>query len=113
MKTKMKVSVQASAGEYSPLPLPFSLFPSVLVFLFVGFIFFYLLSTFLFCSFSLLSFFLFSAPFSHPQSSIFIGDVSSLLFAHGLPLDKHGWEGCVGVSLGFEYLSSILISLGH
>jgi hypothetical protein len=75
--------------------------------------FFYLLSTFLFCSFSLLSFFLFSAPFSHPQSSIFIGDVSSLLFAHGLPLDKHGWEGCVGVSLGFEYLSSILISPGH
>jgi hypothetical protein len=39
--------------------------------------------------------------------------VPGLLFAHGLPLDKHGWEGCVGVSLGFEYLSSILTSPGH
>jgi hypothetical protein len=36
-----------------------------------------------------------------------------LLFAHGLPLDKHGWEGCVGVSLGFKYLSLIHISPGH
>jgi hypothetical protein len=39
--------------------------------------------------------------------------VPGLLFAHGLPLDKHDWEGCVDVSLGFEYLSSILISPGH
>jgi hypothetical protein len=39
--------------------------------------------------------------------------VPGLLFAHDLPLDKHGWEGCVGVSLGFKYLSSILIYPGH
>ena len=44
-KMKTKVSIRASAGEYSPLSLPFSLFPFVLVFLFVGF--FYLLSTLL------------------------------------------------------------------
>jgi len=51
--------------------------------------------------------------FSCLQSFVFIGDMPGLLFAHGLPLDKHGWEGCVGVSLGFEYLSSIFISPGH
>jgi len=51
--------------------------------------------------------------FSRLQSFVFIGDVHGLLFAHDLPLDKHGWEGCVGVSLGFEYLSSILIYPGH
>jgi len=64
MKTKTKVSIRASAGEYSPLSLPFSLFPSVLVFLFVVFFFTYSLisSDFLFCSFSLL-FSLFSASF--------------------------------------------------
>jgi hypothetical protein len=60
-------------------------------------------------SLSLLS----SSHFSRPQSFVFIGDVPGLLFAHGLPLDKQGWEGGVGVSLGFEYLSSILTSPGH
>jgi hypothetical protein len=69
----------------------------------------------IFFSVSPLPFLCLSSPlsFSRLQSFVFIGDMPGLFFAHGLPLDKHGWEGCVGVSLGFEYLSSILISPGH
>jgi hypothetical protein len=45
--------------------------------------------------------------------SVFIGDVPGLLSAHGLSLDKHDWEGRVGVLLGLGYLSLILISPGQ
>ncbi|KAJ6958934.1 hypothetical protein NC653_037258 [Populus alba x Populus x berolinensis] len=77
MKTKTKVSIRASAGEYSPLSLPFSLFPSVLVFLFAGFILFTLCSPLISSSVRFLCFFpcfllLFSLPFFLATHWLFI-----------------------------------------
>jgi len=94
-------------------------FPFLLCFFVMGclFLWFFLFPCFLLpFSFGLSPAFFSVSPllhFSRLQSFVFIGDVHGLLFVHDLPLDKHGWEGCVGVSLGFEYLSSILIYPGH
>jgi len=110
-KAEKKMAVMVFSGERSSFPC-FCVF-FVMVLFFFGF-FVPLFSAFFFirslpCLFSVSPLLLFSCLYSF----VFIGDMPGLLFAHGLPLDKHGWEGCVGVSLGFKYLSLILISLGH
>jgi len=97
---KTKVSVRVSAEEYSPLPLPFNLFPSVLVFLFVGFFFTYSLlsSAFLFCSFSLLFLLCLLSCFP-PSFGLFSSAFYKLLCCLSSHDHDKAWGHCVSVGL--------------